>query len=352
MIQLGLDTFGDVTTDADGRSVPHAQVIRDLVEQAVLADRLGIDAIGIGEHHRDDFAVSAPDVVLAAIAARTEQITLGTAVTVLSSDDPVRVYERFATLDALAPGRAEVTLGRGSFTESFPLFGLDLGDYERLFSEKLDLWSALNHGAATDTPVSWEGSIRSPLRDARVYPSVAGDGTIPTWIGVGGSPESVVRAARYRFRLMLAIIGGEPSRFAPFVELYHRAVRELHSESGDTAPLPVGVHSPGFIADTDDAARDLLFPHFKANRDRIGAERGWGPATRAQFDAEIEHGSLYVGSPETVALKIASTARTLGLDRFDLKYANGPMPHAELMHAIELYGGEVIPRVRELLADA
>lgn len=353
MVKLGLDTFGDVTTDAEGQRVPHGQVIRDLVEQAVLADSVGVDAIGIGEHHRDDFAVSAPDVVLAAIAARTERIILGTAVTVLSSDDPVRVFERFATLDALAPGRAEVTLGRGSFTESFPLFGLDLGDYERLFSEKLDLWAALQEGARAGVPVSWEGSIRPPLEQAVVYPSVAGDGTIPTWIGVGGSPESVVRAARYRFPLMLAIIGGEPERFAPFVELYHRAVRELHAESdvpGATDPLPVGVHSPGFVADSDEEARELLFPHFKANRDRIGAERGWGPATRAQYDAEIEHGSLYVGSPQTVATKIAATVTTLGLERFDLKYASGPMPHGQLMHAIELYGREVAPRVREIVA--
>lgn len=344
-VQLGLDTFGDVSSDATGAPVPHAQVIRDLVEQAVLADRIGIDAIGIGEHHRDDYAVSAPDIVLAAIAARTERILLGTAVTVLSSDDPVRVYERFATLDALAPGRAEVTMGRGSFTESFPLFGLDLGDYERLFEEKLDLWAALQG----EGEVSWQGSVRGPLQGARVFPTTAA-GRIPTWVGVGGSPESVVRAARYRFPMMLAIIGGEPGRFAPYVELYHRALRELHPERADER-LPVGVHSPGFVADTDEEARELLFPHFKANRDRIGRERGWGPATRAQFDAEADAGSLYVGSPETVAQKIAATVRTLGIDRFDLKYSNGPQPHAQLLRCIELYGTEVAPRVRELLAD-
>lgn len=343
-VQLGLDTFGDVSSDATGAPVPHAQVIRDLVEQAVLADRLGVDAIGIGEHHRDDYAVSAPDIVLAAIAARTERILLGTAVTVLSSDDPVRVYERFATLDALAPGRAEVTMGRGSFTESFPLFGLDLGDYERLFEEKLDLWAALQG----EGEVSWQGSVRGPLQGARVFPTTAA-GRIPTWIGVGGSPESVVRAASYRFPMMLAIIGGEPGRFAPYVELYHRALRELHPDRAEER-LPVGVHSPGFVADTDEEARDLLFPHFKANRDRIGRERGWGPATRAQFDAEADAGSLYVGSPETVAQKIAATVRTLGIDRFDLKYSNGPQPHAQLLRCIELYGTEVAPRVRELLA--
>ncbi|MFW6773100.1 LLM class flavin-dependent oxidoreductase [Nocardioides sp. CPCC 205120] len=344
-VHLGLDTFGDVTVDADGRPLPHAQVVRDVVEQAVLADQVGVDAFGIGEHHRDDYAVSAPDVVLAAAAVRTERILLGTAVTVLSSDDPVRVYERFATIDALVPGRAEVTLGRGSFTESFPLFGFDLGDYERLFSEKLDLWSALQ----ADGPVSWRGSVRGPLEDAEVFPRPTA-GHIPTWIGVGGSPESVVRAAHYRFPMMLAIIGGEPERFGPYVDLYHRALREL-GDDADAPLLPVGVHSPGFVADTDEEARELLFPHFKANRDRIGRERGWGPATREQFDAEIEVGSLYVGSPETVAAKIASTVRGLGVQRFDLKYSNGPMPHAQLMRAIELYGTRVAPRVRELLAD-
>ncbi|MDF9717311.1 LLM class flavin-dependent oxidoreductase [Nocardioides sp. ChNu-99] len=344
-VHLGLDTFGDVTVDDDGRPVPHAQVVRDVVEQAVLADQVGVDAIGIGEHHRDDYAVSAPDVVLAAVAARTERILLGTAVTVLSSDDPVRVYERFATIDALAPGRAEVTLGRGSFTESFPLFGFELGDYERLFSEKLDLWAALQ----ADGPVSWRGSVRGPLEEAEVFPRPTA-GHIPTWVGVGGSPESVVRAAHYRFPMMLAIIGGEPERFGPYVDLYHRALREL-GDDADAPLLPVGVHSPGFVADTDAEARELLFPHFKANRDRIGRERGWGPATREQFDAEIEVGSLYVGSPETVAAKIARTVRGLGVQRFDLKYSNGPMPHGRLMRAIELYGTQVAPRVRELLAD-
>ncbi|MDQ1106156.1 LLM class flavin-dependent oxidoreductase [Nocardioides zeae] len=270
-VQLGLDTFGDVSSDASGAPVPHGQVIRDLVEQAVLADGIGIDAIGIGEHHRDDYAVSAPDIVLAAVAARTERILLGTAVTVLSSDDPVRVYERFATLDALAPGRAEVTMGRGSFTESFPLFGLDLGDYERLFEEKLDLWAALQG----EGEVSWEGSVRGPLRGARVFPTTAA-GRIPTWVGVGGSPESVVRAASYRFPMMLAIIGGEPARFAPYVELYHRALRELHPEQADER-LPVGVHSPGFVADTDEEARELLFPHFKANREPHRPRARLGP---------------------------------------------------------------------------
>ncbi|WP_028657175.1 LLM class flavin-dependent oxidoreductase [Nocardioides sp. J54] len=342
-LQLGLDTFGDVTVDeATGEPLPYPQVIRNVVAEAELADQVGVDAIGIGEHHRDDFAVSSPDMVLAAVAARTERILLGTAVTVLSSDDPVRVYERFATLDALSHGRAEVTLGRGSFTESFPLFGLDLADYDRLFAEKLDLWAALQ-GEGT---VTWDaGELRPPLRGARIFPRTE-RGSIPTWIGVGGSPESVVRTARYGFPLMLAIIGGDPARFGPYTDLYRRALQELEQPD-----LPIGVHSPGFVADTDEEARELLYPHFKAQRDRIGAERGWGPVTRAQYDAEVDHGALFVGSPETVARKIATTVRVLGIQRFDLKYSNGGVPHERAMRSIELYGTRVIPRVRELLAE-
>jgi len=346
-VHFGLDTFGDVTWDADGNPLPQAQVLRDVVEQAVLADRVGIDAFSVGEHHRADFAISAPDVVLATIAGRTQRLTLGTAVTVLSSDDPVRVYERIATLDALSGGRAEVTLGRGSFTESFPLFGFDLSDYERLFSEKLDLFARLG----SEGHVSWSGTVRGPL-DAEVYPKTE-RGSVNAWVGVGGSPESVVRAARYGFPLMLAIIGGDAARFRPYVDLYHRALEELAPEApgGAAGPLPVGVHSPGFVWDDDEEAADLLFPHFKANRDRIGAERGWPPATRHEYDHEIAEGSLYAGSPETVAVKIARTVRVLGAARFDLKYSNGTMPHEQLMRSIELYGTKVVPRVRELLAE-
>jgi len=340
-IAFGLDTFGDVTEGPDGRRQHPARVIRDVVEQGVLADQVGVDAIGIGEHHRDDFAVTSPDVVLAAIAARTERILLGSAVTVLSSDDPVRVFERFATLDAISAGRAELTLGRGSFTESFPLFGYDLADYEVLFEEKLDLFVRL----LAEEPVTWNGTTRAPLVDQTVHPATEW-GALATWVGVGGSPQSVLRAAHHRLPLMLAIIGGDPARFAPLVELYRRTLREV----GDVR-LPVGVHSPGHIAPTDEQARAELYPHFKANRDRIGAERGWPPMGRQEFEREAgPGGSLYVGSPETVARKIASTVRTLGIDRFDLKYSNGPMPHGQSMRAIELYGTEVIPRVRDLLA--
>ncbi|WP_110181659.1 LLM class flavin-dependent oxidoreductase [Nocardioides solisilvae] len=339
-LQLGLDTFGDVTVDASGHPLPHHQVLRDVVEQAVLADQVGLDVFNVGEHHRDDYAISAPDVVLAAIASRTEQITLGTAVTVLSSDDPIRVYERFATLDALSSGRAEVTLGRGSFTESFPLFGLELSDYEILFEEKLRLFASLR----SEEAVSFEGRTRRPLPPTHVHPKTAA-GQLPAWVGVGGSPESVVRAARYGFPLMLAIIGGAPQRFAPFAELYRRALDELGRPQ-----QPVGAHCPGYVAETDEEARDALFPHFKANRDRIGRERGWGEVTRDQFEAEADHGALFVGSPDTVARKVADAVGALGLSRFDLKYSNGPMPHAQLMECIRLFGTEVAPRVRRLLA--
>ncbi|NEM89797.1 LLM class flavin-dependent oxidoreductase [Galbitalea soli] len=339
-LELGLDTFGDVTRAENGEPTPYPQVIRDVIEEAVLADRVGVDFFGIGEHHRSDFAVSSPEMVLAAIAGRTSRIRLGSAVTVLSSDDPIRVFQRFSTLDAASNGRAEIILGRGSFTESFPLFGFDLSQYEELFSEKLDLFAELRK----EEPVTWAGSTRPPLVAQSVYPTT-GSGSLPAWIGVGGSPESVVRAARYGMPLLLAIIGGAPERFAPYADLYRRALTQLEQPE-----LPIGVHSPGHIADTDEEAREQLWPDYKIMRDRIGAERGWGAMGRDEFEQEADHGSLYVGSPETVARKIATTARALGLSRFDLKYSAGPLPHALLMHSIELYGTRVIPRVRELLA--
>jgi probable LLM family oxidoreductase len=338
-VELGLDTFGDVTAAPDGSAVPYPQVIRDVVEQGVLADEVGVDRFGIGEHHRDDFAVSAPDVVLAGIAARTARIRLGSSVTVLSSDDPVRVYQRFATLDALSGGRADVTVGRGSFTESFPLFGLDLAAYDRLFAEKLDLLAALR----AEGPVTWEGTVRGPLRDQRVYPTTA-SGALPVWVGVGGSPQSVARTAAYGLPMVLAIIGGPAERFAPFVELYRRATAEQRLD------LPVGVHSPGFVGETDGAARDAFWPHYRRMADRIGRERGWPPLTRERYEGEIDHGSLYVGAPETVAQRIAATVQALGVERFDLKYGAGTLPHADLMSTVGLYGTEVVPRVRKLLA--
>jgi probable LLM family oxidoreductase len=345
-LELGLDTFGDVTRGADGRPLSHAQVLRDLVDEAVLADEVGVDFVGVGEHHRADFAVSAPEVVLAAIAGRTRRIRLGSAVTVLSSDDPVRVFQRFATLDALSGGRAEVILGRGSFTESFPLFGYALEDYERLFEEKLALFVAVLEQDRTGEPLTWQGSTRAPLEGQRVYPTTE-RGALRTWVGVGGSPESVVRAARYRLPLTLAIIGGPARRFAPYVALYHRALAQLGAAS-----LPIGVHSPGHVADTDAQAREEFWTAWREMRDRIGAERGWGPTSPAEFEREVAGGSLYVGAPETVARKIAGTARALGLARFDMKYSAGPLAHPLMMRSIELYGRVVIPRVRELLAES
>jgi probable LLM family oxidoreductase len=339
-LELGLDTFGDVTSAADSRLLPHAQVIRNVVDEAILADALGVDFFGIGEHHRADFAVSAPEVVLAAIAGRTSRIRLGSAVTVLSSDDPIRVFQRFATLDAVANGRAEVILGRGSFTESFPLFGYELSQYETLFEEKLSLFAALIKQEA----VNWHGTTRPPLINQRVYPPIE-IGRLKTWVGVGGSPESVVRAARYDLPLMLAIIGGDPKRFRPYVDLYHRAFEQLGRPA-----QPIGVHSPGYVADTDRQAREELWPDYKQMRDRIGAERGWPPMTRAEFDREADSGSLYVGSPETVAGKIAATAKALGISRFDMKYSAGSLGHEKLMRSVELYGSKVIALVRDRLA--
>ncbi len=342
-LELGLDTFGDVTHGPDGSPLSQARVIRDVIEEAVLADEVGVDFFGVGEHHRDDFAVSAPEVVLAAIAGRTKRIRLGSAVTVLSSDDPIRVFQRFSTLDAASGGRAEVILGRGSFTESFPLFGYSLDQYNALFEEKLDLFAALLEHDRTGEPVTWRGTTRAALTRQYVYPRTEG-GALRSWIGVGGSPESVVRAARYRMPLMLAIIGGSPHRFAPYVELYHREVDKRGSP-----PLPIGVHSPGHIAETDARAREEYWPSYRRMRDRIGAERGWPPTSLAEFEREIETGSLYVGAPDTVAPRIAATAKALGLARFDLKYGAGPTPHDFMMRNIELYGREVIPRVRRLL---
>jgi probable LLM family oxidoreductase len=339
-IELGLDTFGDITDGPDGKPLHAAQVIRDVVDEAILADEVGVDFIGVGEHHRADFAVASPEMVLAAIASRTKRIRLGSAVTVLSSDDPIRVFQRFSTLDAISNGRAEVILGRGSFIESFPLFGFDLDRYEELFNEKLDLFAAV----LTQQPVTWSGQLRPPLKNQSVFPKTE-SGRLTTWIGVGGTPQSAVRAAHYGMPMMLAIIGGDPKRFAPFADLYRRALKEMNKPE-----LPVGVHSHGFVGETDEAARADLFADYKRMRDKIGAERGWPPLTPADFAREIEHGSLYVGSPETVARKIATTVKVLGAARFDLKYSAGPLPHEKMMRSIDLYGRKVMPLVRDMLA--
>jgi probable LLM family oxidoreductase len=339
-LEFGLDSFLPVTVDQAGLPISGDQVIRNTVAEAVLADAVGIDSFNIGEHYRTEFMDSAGHVVLAAIASRTERIRLGTSVTVLSTQDPVRLYTNFSTLDAVSNGRAQLIVGRGSLTDSFPLFGFDLADYEELFEEKLDLLVRL----LRDQPVTWAGNFRSALSNEFVSPPIP-EGHIPTWLGVGGSPQSVVRAARFGLPLMLAIIAGKPERFAPYVELYKRAL-EQHGQQD----LPIGVHSLGFVADTDEEALEIQWPYYKEQFEWAARERGWRPPTYEQFLVEVDHGSMYVGSPETVANRIATTMQMLSLSRVDLLYAGGRVPHDRRMATIELYGRDVIPRVRELLA--
>src|SRR6185503_11221329 len=287
-IELGLDTFGDVTVEAGGRTLSQAEVLRNVIAEAELAEQVGVDCFGVGEHHRADFAVSAPETILGAIAARTTRMWLGSAVTVLSTDDPVRVFQRFSTLNAISNGRAEVILGRGSFTESYPLFGFDMSDYDELFEEKLDLFVRL----IGNGPVTWRGNSRSGLTKQLVYPPIE-TGSLRTWVGVGGSPESVVRAAKHGLPLTLAIIGGNPMRFRPYVDLYHQSLERFGKP-----PQPIAVHSPGHVAETDVQAREELWPHYGAMMTRIGKERGWPPVDRAQFDREAgPGGALCVGSP-------------------------------------------------------
>ncbi len=339
-LRFGLDTFGDITVDEQGIRQHDAVVLRNVLQQGILADEVGLNNFNIGEHHRDDFSVSAPDTVLAALAPVTKQITLGTGVTVLSSEDPIRVYQRFATIQALSNGRAEITAGRGSFTESFPLFGYELSDYNVLFEEKLELLVKL----LREQPVTWSGITRKPLNKQEVWPKV--ETPIGLRVGVGGSPESVVRAARLGIPLALAIIGGDPARFAPYSKLYAEALEKFEQPT-----LPISIHSPGFVADTDEEAVEIQWPHYESSFGRIGRERGWGPMTKNHYLQEVKYGSLYVGSPETVAQKIAHAISSVGASRFDLKYATGPTPHALLMKSIELYATKVVPRVRELLSD-
>lgn len=340
-IQFGLDTFGDLPSNDKGEQLSHPEALRQVLDEAILADKLGVDVIALGEHHRPEYSISSPETVLAGIATRTKRIKLASGVTVLSSDDPVRVFQRFATVDALSNGRAQVILGRGSFTESFPLFGYDLRDYDTLFEEKINLFSEL----LKETPVTWQGTTRAPLDNADVFPKTA-SGRLEAMVGVGGSPQSIIRAASYNLPVMLAIIGGSPDRFKPYVELYKKAAEQF----GHTNH-PLGMHSPGFIADTDEEAIAQGFPFFKEQMDRIGKSRGWQPMSREHFLSEVKHGSLYVGSPETVAKKIAKAIKTLGVNRFDLVYGFGPIPVATRLHMIELYATKVIPRVRELLRD-
>jgi probable LLM family oxidoreductase len=337
--ELGLNSFGDVPTQND-RVLSDAETLRLLVREAQLAESVGLDVFSVGEHYREGFVDSATPVLLAAIATATERIKLGTSVTVLSTNDPVRLYNEFSTLDAVSNGRAQMVLGRASATESFPLFGYDLADYEELFEEKLELFMRLQR----EQSVTWSGSVRAPLVNQTLHPQMP-EGGIPTWIGVGGSPNSVIRAARYGLPLMLAIIGGQPERFAGHVDLYFRALEQFGQ------PVqPVGQHSLGLIADTDDEAADTWWPHWKRVVETLGKERGFYAPTRERYDAELATGALFVGSPETVAQKIASVARALHLSRFDLKYDINLLPVEARARTIELLGTEVRPRVIELLA--
>ncbi|HEU4631655.1 MAG TPA: LLM class flavin-dependent oxidoreductase [Gemmatimonadaceae bacterium] len=344
-MELGIYTFGERTPDPHtGRLVSAEQRMRDLLEEMELADQVGLDVFGVGEHHRPDYMVSAPAVVLAAGAARTSRIRLTSAVTVLSSDDPVRVFQDFATLDLLSGGRAEIMAGRGSFIESFPLFGYDLNDYDALFAEKLELLLALRGSER----VTWRGRFRAPLDDLPVYPRPVQD-PLPVWIAVGGTPQSVVRAGTLGLPMALAIIGGHPERFVPLVDLY----RDAAARAGhDPATLPVSINSHGFLAETSEQAAEDAFPPYLDVMGRIGRERGWPPPTRRQFDAERSpRGALLVGSPQEVIDKILFEHELFGNQRFLIQLSVGTMPHAKMMRAIELFGTEVAPVVRRETAS-
>jgi probable LLM family oxidoreductase len=335
-MEIGIYTFGEIT---DPNLTPE-QRLDDLVEEARLADELGLDVFAVGEHHRPDFTVSAPAVVLGAIAGQTERIRLSSAVSVLSSDDPVRVFQAFSTLDLLSHGRAEIMAGRGSFIESFPLFGHDLDDYDELFAEKLELLLALREHER----VTWSGRHRAPLDDLPVYPRPVQD-PLPVWVAVGGSPQSAVRAGALGLPLALAIIGGMPERFAPVADLHRRAAER----AGRERPA-MSINSHGFIAETSQAAADEAFPAFAAMMDRIGRERGWPPMTRQDFDAtRTLRGANLVGSPQEVVEKILFQHEIFGHDRFLLQMSVGTLPHASIMRSIELLGTEVAPAVRSAL---
>lgn len=340
-VQFGVDTFADAMTDLSGRTLSDAETLRRTVDQGVLAEQVGLDFFSVGEHYRSDMLDSAPPVILAAIASRTSRILLGTSVTVLSTQDPVRIFHQYSTLDAVSGGRVELVVGRASTIDSFPLFGFDLTDYENLFEQNLELWVKLMR----EQPVTWSGTTRTDLNEQTLYPRVEG-GSLPTWVGVGGSPDSVVRAARHGLPLMIAIIGGDPKRFAPLVDLYYRALTEF-----GRAQLPVGQHAIGHIAATDDQAAEEFWPAWQTTMTRAAGERGTRAPTRESYMREVEDGALMIGSPESVAVKIAECVRALNLSRFDFKYALAPLAWELGNRSIELYGREVVPRVRELLAD-
>jgi probable LLM family oxidoreductase len=341
-MELGVYTFGDVLRNPrTGTTIGPEQRLKNLLEEVELADQVGLDVFGLGEHHRPDYAVSAPAVVLGAAAARTSRIRLTSAVTVLSSDDPVRVFQQYATLDLLSGGRAEVMAGRGSFVESFPLFGYDLDDYDELFAEKLDLLLRLRDSVR----VTWTGRHRAALADQPVYPRPVQD-PLPVWVAVGGNPQSVVRAGALGLPLALAIIGGEPARFAPLATLFRRAAAQNGHGS-----LPVSINSHGFVAETSQAAADSFFATYAEVMTQLGRERGWGPMTRAQFDALAGlNGAVAVGSPEQVAEKILFQHEVFGHQRYLMQSSLGAAPHREVLRSIELLGTEVAPIVRAEVA--
>lgn len=341
-LEFGLDTFGDLAYTYAGKAMNGAETLRQLMKEVKLADSLGIDIFALGEHHRAEFAVSSPEVVLGAMAAVTQNIKLGTAVTVLSSDDPVRVFERFSTLHALANGREQIMMGRGSFTESFPLYGYSLEQYNELFEEKLAMWQELLKGK----PMNWNGKLTQKLTDTTTYPQLPKGDTIDTVIGVGGSPDSILRAVYYDFPVMIAIIGGEPIRFRPYVDLYKKAVAQY----GKTEH-PLGMHAHGIILEDGDEAREVGWKYIREEMDRIGIDRGWAPMTRDRFEFEIDKGSYYVGTPEEVAQKIAHNMKALDMSRFDLVYGTGGQLEQHRLETIKNYGEKVIPRVKELLEE-
>ncbi len=339
-MEIGVTTFVETTPDVEtGNVLSHAERIREVVEEIVLADKVGLDVFGVGEHHRDDFACSAPAVLLAAAAARTQRIKLTSAVSVLSSDDPVRLYQEFATVDAISNGRAEIMAGRGSFIESFPLFGYDLQDYDELFDEKLDLLLKINESEK----VTWNGQHRASINNLGVYPRPVQD-RLPIWIASGGTPQSAVRAGILGLPLVLAIIGGSPLQFAQIVELYKEAARQA---GHDVSKLKVASHSHGFVGETTATAKDKFFPPTAQVMNVLGKERGWAPYTRGTFDAASSlEGALYVGDAETVAEKIIFLRKNVGIERFMLHVPVGSMPHEDVLRAIELLGTEVAPIVR------
>ncbi|KQV38227.1 MULTISPECIES: LLM class flavin-dependent oxidoreductase [unclassified Rhizobium] len=344
-MELGLYTFADVHPEAPrGRGVEGEERVRQLIEEIELADQVGLDVFGLGEHHRPDYAASAPAMILAAAAAKTKSIRLTSAVTVLSSDDPVRVFQQYATLDLISAGRAEIMAGRGSFIESFPLFGYNLEDYDDLFSEKLDLLLAIRDNEV----VTWGGKMRPAIHDRGVYPRPLQE-ELPIWIAVGGTPQSVARAGALGLPVALAIIGGEPVRFASLLDLYREAARRAGQ---DPAKLKTSINVHGFIADTTEQAADQFYGPQAEVMNRIGRERGWGPTSRAHFNQSIgPNGNLFLGDPETVAEKIIRHQRIFKNDRFLLQMAIGLMPHDQIMRGIELYGTKVAPIVREALAE-